>query len=275
MSQTAAGESVGPVPLEYAPDPRRQRWQRRGVWALIAFTIVMAAWFVYANRAEISFRYRRWQLAKLCLAHVTPPGTKLVVYDNIRALLASNPDYMIDADPTIFSKVQPLRVSIPLRLVAPPAGYMPTIWKEYAALDPRTAIFNPIPFRQPSPMNFLGERYTPSGKRRLVAIAGELVNAYGIEDEISSLVLSVPGILDPVDPPSPLQQALQRTGQFRAAYLEPAVADTNDRTHLTIDFTIPPHSHGQPQRKGVLDVYVQDNDTLVFKVRDPATTQGL
>jgi hypothetical protein len=59
------------------------------------------------------------------------------------------------------------------------------------------------------------------------------------------------------------------------AHLKPALADPNDPTHLSIDFSIPPRDSTQARREGVIDVYLRDDDTLDFKIRDPATTQGL
>ena len=51
------------------------------------------------------------------------------------------------------------------------------------------------------------------------------------------------------------------------------VADPSDPTHLAIDFIF--NQRGGNARRGVLDLYLREDNTLDFKVRDPATTQGL
>lgn len=262
-----------PIQLEYAPDPRKRRRRKWIIRAVIALAIVTPFLIAYLNRDEISLRVRRWYWARQVLAHVTPPGTVLLEYD--RSKVANNPDYMIDASPSLFAPQAP-QWGAGLRLPNPPAGYLPQVWREYSQLEPRTALFEPI-CQAPSPMIFLGERRTPSGGRRVVALAGGIVNALEFEESISKLVLPVPGILEkiPQTPGGVFATNWYTPSRHIHAVLQPGVADPTDPTHIIIDFQTQAQDIDKPARKGTLDVYLKDNDMLEFKLRDPSLLNGL
>jgi hypothetical protein len=257
-----------PPTLDYGQVSIKRSWGRQIARGTIAMIVLSTGIAVYVYRADISLRIRRIYWFHQCMVHVTPPGTVLVEFDPVKgkALLDSNPDYI---DPATYVPAGELRLG--LQDPMPTAKYLPRAWRKLEEIEPL-----PVSILDGDIINFMGERRTPSGRRRLVVIRGAETNANFLVQYMRapSIVVPPPGLFDKL-PRQIFRAALSFSGSFMPAHLAPGVADPADPTHLTIDFTIERRGDNAPQRSGVLDVYLRDDDTLDFKVRDPATTQGL
>jgi hypothetical protein len=69
------------------------------------------------------------------------------------------------------------------------------------------------------------------------------------------------------------QRLYQYSGRFVKAELSFAQPDPNDASHFWFDFTAADPT-GVPPR-GTVDAWLNDDDTVTFKLRDPASTRGL
>ncbi len=165
------------------------------------------------------------------------------------ALLAQNGDYVTDNTPR---NVLPRMA----HRLPPTAIYVPIEWQEFSTVEPQAFAFNP-PLWGWEPINFLGERSSPDGKRWIVVLAGDNGNALSLPCEISSLVVPVPSLFDS------LTQRAQETiyssiGRYEQATYEPAVADGADRSHLSLPFQA---GYADHVRHGIVDIHVQNDGT--------------
>jgi hypothetical protein len=269
--------SSAPPMLEYGRVSVKHVWFRRILRAMTALLLLSIGISAYIYRGDVSLRVRRVYWFHQCMTHVTPPGTVLSEMDSAKAreLIDSNPDYV---DPTTY--VPPSRTMERVASISygpqPRAAYLPRAWREFQDVELFPMMELPT-FQGGSSeaVTFIGERRTPAGERRLVVIKGDHSNALNLDRymQAASLVIRPPSLFESL-PRQQTGQAFQFSGFFQPAKLQPGVADPNDLTHLTIDFVIESRDDTKPQRHGILDVRLCDDDTLDFKVRDPATTQG-
>jgi len=153
------------------------------------------------------------------------------------------------------------------------------------------------------PIAFLGQRSSPAGHRRLIAIQG--FGTYEIRRETAPsgsagaeellidlmrynyIILSLPGALGGDVPRELNPDRGLPNGMLARLQLSPGVADPLNASHISIGFTtqsvtdvpnrktVLPSSRpsdlmmGWPQRS-TLDVYLRDDDTLDAKLRKPA-----
>ncbi len=259
------------IPLEYAAASSRRIWRRRILRATMAILLLSIAICGYRYRAEISLRVHCVYWSHECLIHVTPPGTVLVETDPVkaRALLASNAEYV---DPVTYVPGGPREKAI--RQVQTPqlwAEYLPKVWREYEQYNVMIATIS-----SDDAVVFLGERRTPLGSRRLVVIQGARQNALALPQQLAAhaAVYEPATLFHEGQLLWPLRMSLNG-GRFIDAFVSPGIADPKDPSHLSIKFAINLSDRGIPNRTGIIDVYLQDDNSLLFKVRDPATTQGL
>jgi hypothetical protein len=243
--------------------------------ALAVILLSVGTW-AFLDRGEIELRVQRVYWAHRCATHVTPPGTVLFEADPVKAaqLIATNPDY-VAYDPYAW----------------PPCGaaYCPVEYRKYFVVGTGGNPFRGIV--APAPIAFLGERTSTAGHRRLIAIALSPERISGIEEAavVYSAIVSLPGTLGGVVPrrvgPSlpglPLYSGPPPSRHLR---ILPGVADPSDASRISIDFTTVVVTDMKPMslvtgpngrtmmelpRRGTLDIYLHDNDTLEVKLRKP------
>jgi hypothetical protein len=119
---------------------------------------------------------------------------------------------------------------------------------------------------------FLHERVSKAGHRRLVRVEALRPNGLAIDRGYEVTVIE-PGSLwrEPRDVGP--AQSFQYSGATSTAYLSFAQADPNDPSHFWFDFTA--DNMIGPYRHGTIDAWLNDDDTVRFKLRDPASTRGL
>jgi hypothetical protein len=245
--------------LDYSPTGR-SRWRRRLVRLSILLLIIAMIGAAYFHRDEISLRVRRVYWARQCMKHVTPPGTVLYESDPVKAkaLADSSGDYMC-------CPPRPPSDSF-VSFVMPPEGalYVPRVLRSLATTEPDVA-----PWLGLSAVSFVGERRTPSGKRRLIVLYGNTINASRNPAYINHTVV-VPPTLFTRKLRLPPNRWSEVYGKETWANLSPAVPDPTDPTHLSADFV----TLTKPPQSGTIDIYLRDDDTLEFKLRDPQATNA-
>jgi hypothetical protein len=252
------------TPLEYAPVTRRKsrwKWIQRILLLIVALS---ASGWIYHNRDDISLRVRRVYWCYRCMHHITPPGTVLVESDPARmaALLANNPDYVLDGTQYVW----------------------PGVHVKVASSGPKQAVYWPMEWRQLMQVDrmstmdlgtdaicFLGQRTSHSGHTRLVAVRSATCNALDLAPlDYTSRVIVRPDVFGNL--PQGYQFGYDYSGRWVKAELSPGIADPADLSHISIDFVVGDANH---PRHGTIDIYLCDNDTLDIHIRDPATTRGL
>jgi hypothetical protein len=246
-------------PLPYATPPpthekrrRRRRWLRWIVPALLVVGIAMAIGY----RRAVLVRVQLLRGQRQCLTYTRPPDTLLVTSDPKTVLeLARNPDYASRTD-------GPARTHAWLR----PQCLNTFPWFRPATIQQMA--MGPGP-----PTVFLHERTSRSGDRRLVYVESHDANALWLTQHVNWYVIRPatlfkgPVIVGQTPP-------LQYSGMFIPTKLSFGQPDPIDASHFTIDYVIKDR-YGGPDRRGTIDAWLRDDDTLHFQLRDPATTQRL
>ncbi len=222
--------------------------------ALVLLAVVMG---IYASRGFIAFRYNQWYWYRKCMAHVTPPGTVLFVWDWNRAqtLFTTNPEYFHVAQygPNVPPGIKPYAPGP--GAIAKFAIYVPADLREF---EKYVYVANPL-YGYGEPV-FLGARKRPDGRSRLVIIRGSTILAERFPDGIPAYVCAPPTLLHGVPPPTITAKQYPSpslAGQPNFINLMPGVADPVDQTHITITA-----QYGQ-----IVDVYLQNDDTLTYALR--------
>jgi hypothetical protein len=260
------------TPLEYAPATSRRfrwKWIRRVLFVVV--TLSASGWMFY-NRDEISLRVHRVYWFHRCMTHVTPPGTVLVEHDPAKAanLLATNPDYVTEGSRFLTGPRPNLVASRIGKVVTytsiPDVVYWPMEWRN---LLPIHHVMNFI--SSTDAICFLGQRNSPSGHARLIAITSASCNAVNVNSLLDDThVITSPNIFGRFGSAPPFANHL--SAHWVGADLSPGIADPVNPSHITIDFVVP---SSKPPGHGTIDIYLRDDDTLDIHIRDPATTQGL
>jgi hypothetical protein len=254
------GMDPSPPMIDYEPHARKRAWRRRLVRYSVMVLLVVLAGFGWMNRDEISLRARRIYWAYQCLNHVTPPGTKLVESDPIKAnaLVDSNSDYYH------FIVIQPNT------RIRQPAYYSPAAFREYCRLLPPAWPFYAIGSNGARLWSFsrvyLGGRSTPSGTTRIVTIS---CSPGGYANRVEYEVLPPPTLLGSVQPRDSTPKSFEDS-RFSNAILQPGRSDPADPTHLMIDYTM----KDVPNKTGTIDVHLTDDDTLNFHFHESMTPRA-
>jgi hypothetical protein len=120
----------------------------------------------------------------------------------------------------------------------------------------------------------MGERKSPGGNRRLVVIASLYFGGNLFWDRVSYLVLPTPHPFESLPGPGISKKDFTYPSAEPVRLL-PGVPDPQNRSHVAFPFEVLNHSFDAVIRHGTVDVYLLDDDTLEFRVRDPAATQGI
>jgi hypothetical protein len=191
-----------------------------------------------------------------------------------RLLVNTSPDYVI----TPYTRPFPANyqsMQIRRQILPATAEYVPHELNEFFKVTPPPGMMQ-LSLRDEAVV-FLGQRKTPAGKPRIVVIYGTERNAGWLGNQVIQHEVYVPQpLFGRVPQPAQItQQMMASTGPYISAILSPGIPDPADPTHLTIAFRIHPLQTGASERNGVFDVYLKNDDSLTFVVRDPASTQNL
>ena len=237
---------------------------------LVAFVLLCIIAGLFHERETLSIRARRLYWGWQCARHVVPQDTVLVEADPVKAasLLATNPDYQPMYDPVRDGQSRTNRKG-------PIAVYSPRAWQAFRKVEPRSRRMFPPVFGEPHIL-FLGQRTSAGGNQRIVVIASDgSINALRLPKRIPAVVLPKPTLFEPLPPTNVSGFGDATSGRFIPARLYPGVADPNDPSHLSIDFDVIGFADNRVLNKGTVDIYLGDDDRLVWKLRDPASTQIL
>jgi hypothetical protein len=256
--------------LDYALDGRARRRKRIAIRVAIALVVVGGIFNLFYFWNPLSLHVRRWYWARQCLNHVTPPGTVLEERNltRARALAASSADYL---GVGMFGMQSPRPANIAVELFygepPPPAAYyVPEALRKYWEVSGTWRIISAVAF--------MGRRISPSGHSRLVIVYGSTRNAFRLTTPApNEYEVYTTGLFSSTFVPAP-PAATSYAGPVGPATLSPGVADPADASHITFPFSVG-QTDDRPARTGILDVHLNDDDTLTFTIRDPATTQGL
>jgi len=241
-----------PAPLDYARPLRRRRWGR--VITISILLLVVSAGAYWRQPLTTKARLLYWQ--RQCLNYTRPPGTPVST---------TQPSAAVDAD---YAPVNFLRIPTPYVL-------SPKAFRNFEAEQRSIAQILSMRVQQGMPWGsiykppiiFLHERTSPAGHRRLVQIECGAANALRIEWSLDARVIE-PATLTHSSREVTKRFQRERSGRFVDAELHFGQPDPTDPSHFTIDFTA-------EDRRGTVDGWLHDDDSVTFKLRDPATTRGL
>jgi hypothetical protein len=242
------------VTLEYAATPRRRwRWRR---WVAVVLVVAITVTVLH-YREPIAQRARLLYWQHKCLTYTRPPGTPLMAWESLDA------DYSRNG-----SKLQP-RYTL-----------SPDCWRRFEAecWPVRATPLVQRAGRGPQTL-FLHERTSKSGNRRLVRIETGWTNALAIDRGHIATVIR-PGSLWREPKEVGPGQMFQYSGRSVEADLFFGQPDPENLSHFWFDFVVPDDGSTRAwkpvgSRRGTVDAWLNDDDTVTFKLRDPASTRGL
>jgi hypothetical protein len=256
--------------LDYAPRRNAKRLRRVVLRRIVPLALLVAlAWPVLSYRSQLSLRAQRVYWGWRCARHVTPADTVLFERDpeKMAQLLAHNPDYLRAGQewgPGNRSGVFPAH-----------AIYWPESFRRYFPLS------YDLPYLAPPGMmhlgvggiSFMGERRSPAGHKRLVVVPMAELNAFSARAELGySLVLPLPDALGGIESLAKSPKAFQWSGRFVPLRLKPGVADAADPSHVSLEYVI---DNDKRERRGFIDLYLRDDETVDARFRDPGAVDGL
>jgi hypothetical protein len=164
---------------------------------------------------------------------------------------------------------RPANIAVELLYGEPPppaASYVPEVLRKYWEVSGTWRIVSAVAF--------MGRRISPSGHSRLVIVYGSTRNAFRLTTPApNEYEVYTTGLFSSTLVPAPPTATLC-AGPVGPATLSPGVADPADASHITFPFSVG-QTDDRPAWTGILDVHLNDDDTLTFTLRDPATTQGI
>ncbi len=244
---------------------RRRRRIRRAGLIVLSCVIAWAGWRWGLPLARQAL-YLRMQAS--CMSHLLAPET--VVYEEEPAAVASllaRPEY---------SSTQGIYMSLPLGK-QPTAGYLPDLVRKFQAAPP-------LSDGNGQAIVFLHARRSPSGKLRFVYVnmkghwnppdetwAKGHVSRYGPAANVYVPAGWSPGEIAKSrdSQPSPLDDGIYDNGSYSSGLkfrLYAGQADAIDQSHFSIRYDL--LEAYQPWASGTIDGYLQDDDTVRFKIRD-------
>jgi hypothetical protein len=235
-----------PLQIDYAP-PARRRWRWGRVVLFIFIALALGAG-IYWHK-QIAHEARLWYWQRQCLNYTRPPGTPTAT---TQPSAANDPDYH-----SLSAQNQQASNLLSERWLMP-ACFM-HFDNEWSGGN-----IHGIPQTL-----FLHERISPGGHRRLVFVESIMTNALAITAGF------IPRVIVPGTPWSPARElTMANQIHFSGRYIEAQFyfgqPDPSNASHFTIDFDVK-----ESGRHGTIDAWLNDDETVTFKLRDPATTQGL
>jgi len=168
----------------------------------------------------------------------------------------------------------------------PSGAVCPDCWQRLQEVDSQQlrGQFLKPPYSGPAlfsgqPVVFLHALRSPAGHRRLVAIQCYSVNALTVHRELVPTVIDPPGLFSSarVIRRQPMMYAISELCVPTCLFY--GQIDPRDPSHVTFRFTVNQSNFEgrllRPKYEGIIDGYLNDDDTMTFKHRDLATTQGL
>jgi hypothetical protein len=240
------------------PSWLRRRWP----WLVTLLVVLVAGFYVYSSWQDWSHRVGWWYWGRRCMAHVTPPGTPLVVSDpkQMSAILASNPDYVMAG------------------WIRTTAIYRPVKLREFCIHDSAvTRDFAPNYAASGGVVVFLGDRTSQSGHRQLVLISlnvgsmgmGYLLPGWYLHG-IASRDISLFGHVPRSNKAYVGSRWAVMPSKKGNAVVQPGIPDPQDLSHVTIPFTVPWHS-GQ----GLIDAWLLNDGAIWMQAHDATTWEIL
>ena len=233
--------------LDYAAArPAKRRW-RRWVAGVLLVALVGAG---VAYRGPIVRRGRVLYWQRLCLTYSRSAGTPLAT---TRPSAAADPDYL----------------AYPMPNGSTAYALSPACWRKLEAERWPRQIMQMLKVSGIGPaVVFLHERVSPAGHRRVVRVEPLLASA--LSPELGyHVTLVAPGSVwrEPRTVGVPLGFAF--SGRIVPAELFFGRADPDDASHFSFDYAV------SGNLRGTVDGWLRDDDTVVFKLRDPASTRGI
>ena len=228
-------------PLEYSPGKRRIRWRRIVLLAALASLVALGLFF----RTPLMHCSRLLYWQRQCMRYERPSST---------AVWTTHPSNPTDPDYD--------------RLTGDEEGTLyvlnPRCWEQYKieAGVSESQVFGHGPA---CPTVFLHERISPGGHRRLLRVQCVGDNALMLPNVgFASYVIEPAGLW--AQPKSHSASVGDQSGKYAHAEIFFGQPDPSDASHFWIDFTV-------NERRGTIDGWLRDDDTVSFKLRDPATTR--
>jgi hypothetical protein len=255
-----------PRSLEYAKRPSlaglgRHRRKLVALAIVIALGLGAGPW-IYRNWVPLKRRAAWICWSRQAAAFKMPSSpVELVVADPTPADFATtHPEYVVR------SPVRPPADEA----TAPLALYLPNVYRQLRAIDPRLRLTRPD--REEStdnmPVAFIGMLRRPDGKPRLVIVQDAQGLKVARSGSLRITVLAPPGLLDPL-PTAAMQHVEEVNFVARAnAEFKSGVADPNDASHVTFRFTaveqLSSITRGKVIGSGVVEAHLQNDDSLQF-----------
>jgi len=235
-------------PLAYSRPPALP-WVSQHRRLLLALALLGATSLpVWHSRATLMQRADWLYWSDRCASHRMPGPIDLVITDAARArgLLTADDDYEPKGTGCIYS---------------------PRAWRMLERADPRCFWISSAV--DDGAIVFLGALRRPDGTWRLVVVRGANTNAYDLLAFTRVLVLPHPKPFEPF-PGQVVSAGSCYSGRWRDAQLRGASHDPKDASHILLPFDVNPEipGGGSLRATGLIDGYLQNDDSLSFRLRE-------
>jgi hypothetical protein len=244
--------------LDYSSQ-RKRSWLSRWRWRFVTLAAFVAiAVPIVRNRDALILRGNWLYWSHECAVHRMPGPIELVITDPAKAqkVLAADPDF------------------VPINN-GQGALYAPRALRNLIRYDVRwlAVLANR---RGDEAIAFLGSRRRPDGAWRTVIVQGSVTNAHDMLWFTNVLVLPQPSVFDPIPTlgHGPTYDKYYGRRPFIPAALRGGVVDPADPSHIVFQFDIydlsGPSQNSTPpvEATGVIDAYLQNDDSLRFVLRE-------
>jgi hypothetical protein len=233
----------------------------------VVLALLAVAALAYQHREQLSIRARRLYWGWQCSRYTIPEGAPIEESDPSRAatLFATNPDY-----------VQAFEAG------KERAVLYPRCWREFAALEPRSNAVQPTWDQYVrTALVFLHERTSAGGTRRLVVVSNRPATLNDPRT-VDHCAIELPSLFEKLPAPVMAAGARASHGGYYPVRFHAGAVDGNDPSHFSIDFDLLHLEYDRIRgtfsgetvvNHGTVDCHLQDDGTVTFRIRDPATTQ--
>jgi hypothetical protein len=256
---TVAVTESAPATLDYAQQPSRlRRWRRRLGRAVVIALLLAGGVAAYRYRHELELRASEIYWSRRCMGFDAPRDSILFVGDPAAAaaLRERDPDYV---QTRLYGRAG--------------AKFLPRCWRELCAAMNNPAVVAADTVMD-DPVLFLHERRSPGGKRRIVMIKSGSYNARALPRKMRATIITPARLFARTQVMAAPMPDVAWSGVYVPLRIFFGHPDPADASHFTIDFVVLDGFDGAPIRNGTIDGYLNDDDTVSFRLRDPATTRG-